>query len=619
MIGTVVRHGRSRRDTKNLVAHLLKDPGAKVEISGSMAPDLAGALREMEIARDGSRADSAYLHISLSPSRAMGRDELRQMADIVLRHLGAEDHRHSFVIHPKERTGGAGDRHAHLVLGRVGPDGTVLPAGFEIVRLETAMRLAEFEMGEPATLGRHHESSARWLRKNGRADVADWLDAAHGPSPEKPSSTTTPAKRQALARAGVSLPEAREAVRAAWAASDSAPALRAALAEQGFDVVAGAKPGVWIVRSGETEIGSLDRLAKVKRGEVAARMQEVPSVRPVNFVEAALAADRAADFRKEAVPFGKSAYGDAPRGSGGSSGHGEPPAAPRLAGAAGGRERPLGRDQGTPRPDPARDAAPAARDRGSDGPDRGAEGRQAARRHVRRAAAVARLGKADITDLLKQARELGLSPADRAKRDLANLRAEAQAKLARATAPVPEPPSLKKAQVAAAATKAESTKGFDRSTAAEKAVAAVEQQEPRGLFAFFRRPAWRRAVADAKAKHEATRVVWRDASEAHANARRELDRETQRATRDRLSAEAKAKPAADKARSDLDTIERAEALLQERPGLARHGLDAVMELARRQLLEEERRRLEEDAARRRAASTPSAPEREPPPPAFRFG
>lgn len=273
MIGGAVRHGRTRRDSRALVNHLLKPPGTRVEMFHTVAPTLSAAVADMELARDGSSADAAFLHVHLSPARDMLRDELRQAADIVVRHLGAEGHQVALVYHDKPRRGGEGGTHAHLVVGRVGPDGQVLPSGFEKIRVETACRIAEYELGEPPTLGRHHASGVMWLRANGRADVADWMEAAHGPDPEKPGSAASPDKRQGLERRGIDLSGARDVVRDAWDRSDGPEALQAALREQGLDVAPGDRKGVFVVRAGDVEIGALDRIIKEKRAAVAARMK----------------------------------------------------------------------------------------------------------------------------------------------------------------------------------------------------------------------------------------------------------------------------------------------------------------------------------------------------------
>lgn len=274
MIGQAIRHGRTTRDARNLGAHLLKDAGTRIEMFNSVAPDIYAAMSDMQLARDGSRADSAFLHLSISPARNMNDDELRQVADIVIRHFGAEDHQAAFVIHDKDRSNNKGNSHGHIVLGRVGPDGQVISSGFEKIKLETAMRIAEFELGESATLGRHHGSAIKWLQANGREDVANWLETSLGPNPDKPQSPMSPVKRQQIERVvGTDLTTVMVAVRTAWDQSDSAKSFTAALHETGLDVIPGQKSGVFVVSQNGVELGALDRLLKEKRRVVVDRMK----------------------------------------------------------------------------------------------------------------------------------------------------------------------------------------------------------------------------------------------------------------------------------------------------------------------------------------------------------
>lgn len=273
MIGQVTRHGRTMRDARNLRAHLLKEAYAQVEIMNSLALDLDEVIYDMLIARDGSRADSAFLHIVISPSSELTSADLRRAAEIVAQHFGASEHQAALVIHEKDRLGGAGTRHGHIVLGRVGPDGQVIPAGFEKIKLETAMRILEVELGERITLGRHHQSAVKWLRENNRLDVVAAMEAAHGSNPDKPTSAASPDKRHKIERQGVNLAASQQAVRDAWACSDDGRPFTQALAESGLSVAPGAKTGVFIVCQGDIEIGALDRLLKQKRRDVAARMK----------------------------------------------------------------------------------------------------------------------------------------------------------------------------------------------------------------------------------------------------------------------------------------------------------------------------------------------------------
>jgi len=273
MIGQIVRHGRTKKDVKNLHAHLIKGAGTRFEVLNSAAPDLQEAMSDMIVARDGSRADSAFLHISLSPSRDMTDDELRKTAEIVMKHFNADEHQAVLVIHEKDRANDNGNRHAHLVLGRVGPDGDVLLSGFDKIKLETAVRIAEFELGEPSVLGRHHKSAIKWLQANGRDDVAQYMIAAHSNNSEKPTSSASPAVRQKIERTtGKDLNSISSDVRDAWEKSDNGQSFAAALTNTGLTVKTGKKDGVFVIMDNGQEIGALDRLLKEKRAAVKSKM-----------------------------------------------------------------------------------------------------------------------------------------------------------------------------------------------------------------------------------------------------------------------------------------------------------------------------------------------------------
>ena len=282
MIGVAVRHGRTKSEAQNLASHLLKETSVPVELINSGASDLHDIMSDMLVARDGSRADAAFLHFFISPARDMSDNELRQAADIALRHFGAEDHQAAFMIHEKNRASGKGNRHAHVVVGRVGPDGKVLQAGFEKIKMETATRIAEYELGEPVVLGRHHTSCLKWLRANGRNDVADYMEAAHGSKPKQPKSLASPGARHKIERLGLNLTDVTSAVQASWDHSDNGHSFVTALYEKGFDVAPGEKAGVYVVLKDGAVLGSLDRLLKKRRREVSDRMMETNNMKGKN-------------------------------------------------------------------------------------------------------------------------------------------------------------------------------------------------------------------------------------------------------------------------------------------------------------------------------------------------
>lgn len=586
MIGNVVSHGRSGRDARNLCAHLLKtemNERVAVRIDALLSPDLPTALRDMQLMRDGTKADAAFLHVSISPGRQMSDAEMHRAGDIVLRHLGMAEHGCARVIHDKPRVAGEGGTHLHLVVARVGPDGLVARAGLDKIKVETACRLAEFELGEAPTLGRHHRSALRYFERT-RPEVAAWLTAGLGPQPEPPRSAVTPDQRRVLDRKQIDFRDVREVVKEAWARSDGPQALRAALSEQGLTVLAGDKPGAWIVRRGDEFVGALDRLAKQKRAEVSAFMEKQqhdptpaagPSIRrddPRSDEQGG--PDRVPDARPRPDPGGSAPA----RGPGGT---GREPGPHDLgAGAAGPH---------LPDRDAAPDRRPARRARTAAIEVARADRRPRARDLRAAAARIAAQASPAYADAL---REL-----DR--------RAEAvRARMAEAASPPAPPASLADARRRAAKAREAAREAEDRERALRAALEAAETGRPRGVLAWISG----RAAAAERRIHElekdlraatddlrARRVVragadGREDREARAHAEAEAEHRSRQDCLQRLG------------RMDLARVDRLRSTLEARPEWAAHGVDALSQhmdradAARRaeeaQMREEDRRRRE---------------------------
>jgi hypothetical protein len=593
MIGNVVSHGRSGRDARNLCAHLLKtemNERVAVRIDAMLAPDLPTALRDMQLMRDGTKADAAFLHVSISPGRQMSDAEMHRAGDIVLRHLGMAENGCARVIHDKPRVAGEGGSHLHLVVARVGPDGAVARAGLDKIKVETACRLAEFELGEAPTLGRHHRSAIRYFEK-ARPEVAAWLTAGLGPQPEPPRSAVTPDQRRVLDRKGVDFRDVREVVREAWARSDGPQALRAALSEQGLTVLAGDKPGAWIVRRGEEFVGALDRLARQKRAEVSAFMEKQqhdpapaagPSIsRDDPRPDQQGGPDRVPDARPRPDPGG----GASARGPGG----------------AGRKPGPHDLGAGAASPHlPDRDAAPD---------------RRPARRARTAAIEVARADRRPrARDLRAAAARIAAqaSPAYAdALRELDRRAEDAHARMAQALAPIQPPASLADARRRAAKAREAAQEAEDRERTLRAALEAAEAGRPRGVLAWISGKA-----AAAERQIQALEKDLRTATDdvrARRIVRAGADGRADREERAHAAAEAERQRHQDGlqrlGRMDLARVDRLRRALETQPGWAAHGVDALSQHIDRadavrraeeaQRREEERRRQEaEDQAYR---------------------
>ncbi|MBR0832020.1 hypothetical protein JQ612_02355 [Bradyrhizobium manausense] len=288
MIINSSKHGRTRRDTAKLAAHLYKSENDFVllaEVGNTVAADLAGALRDMELLRDGAiPGAAAFHHFPLSPATDRTHAEILEAAQALRREFDPDGTRpYAVVIHGKERAGGADGRvHGHLVLGNFDSEGRAIKDRFTKVRTERLAREIEYSWrheqpgapSEPCGLGRHHVSVLRALRKS-RREVAAWLANAHGEKPEKPKSAISSASRNRAKRHNFDLPAARAAVQKVWAETLEIGAFRTALASAGYEIAPGTKPGVWVLRDSKNGfvLGAVDRLLKLKRQGVRNMME----------------------------------------------------------------------------------------------------------------------------------------------------------------------------------------------------------------------------------------------------------------------------------------------------------------------------------------------------------
>lgn len=281
MIVTYEKHGRTREDSAALLAHLHKPENESIlllAVGNTSATDAAGALRDMELLRDGSAAVASFHHLSVNPAKDVSEDILIEACHAVRLEMDPTGQRPFFILaHVKPRAISNADTHAHVVVGHVDRFARSLKDGRIKIRTEATARLLEFRQRDVSspTLGRHHKSALKILRAKGHHDVAAWLVAAHGESPERPRSAMSSRSRQRAKRAGINLPQAKAEVVAAWAKSKARAPFEIALAALGYAVARGEKPGVWVVVDQQGDVlGSVDRLLRLKRAQVKHLMED---------------------------------------------------------------------------------------------------------------------------------------------------------------------------------------------------------------------------------------------------------------------------------------------------------------------------------------------------------
>ena len=261
----MILKGSQRAGASQLAAHLLNDRDNDhvrlYELRGFAAHDLHGALTEAHAISRGTKCTQFMFSLSLNPPRgvAVSEQDFERAADQAEKRLGLEGQPRAIVIHEKE-----GRRHAHVVWSRIDA---------EAMR---AINLPHFKL-KLASLSRDLFLEHEWT-------LPDGLRTHGGRSP----LNFTLAEWQQAKRCGRDPREIKDALRDAWARSDSLPALAHALEDRGYFLAQGDRRGFVVVDT-DGEVFALARGAGVKTKEVRDKLGEPDSLPTVEAVKRDLA------------------------------------------------------------------------------------------------------------------------------------------------------------------------------------------------------------------------------------------------------------------------------------------------------------------------------------------
>jgi hypothetical protein len=466
---------------------------------------------------DARLAGSRYgiRHWTINPGEPCDRKAAERAVARLAREFGFDPRTTVIVEHQKRRADGQGyDVHWHVAVPEYDPvRRRVLNSRWDRPRHEKIARILEAELGHQFTQGAHARAVAQALEAEGRNDVARALKDAGHLDGSRPRASFDSDRHQQAKRTGVSLPEARAAVRNAWQQSDGPEALNAALAERGLQARPGDKAGTWIVVSAADGqfIGAVHRLAGVRIADVRARLSTSTetdhdperSRRPPTRTEGRRPADTASVGRAGVPDEGRREHDPSTPGGRGSSG---PERGPLRAVGPSRDRNPLDR---------AADREQAASDRLTIEIDR--RRTAAERKAFARRTAVARLRHKlhrhpEITKRLRQALDI-LDPARRKAAALRRLdriedeiRSEIAARPDDLTAILEARSAREHRQVRQAAERVESAR-----------LALVEHQRshrPTGLLSALRARLYDRRTRQLERQHEQARGALSDARHA---------------------------------------------------------------------------------------------------------
>lgn len=217
-----------------------------LEIRGTIAQDLVGALIEMDALAEGTNCEKPLYHAMISPEPPyrLTPEQRAQAIDTLERKLGFEGHACVVVLHEK-----LGREHIHIVWTRIDLDHMrAVPDSHNFPKHEEVARELEREFGHPRVQGAHAE----------RDGV------------ERPERSPSRAELRQEDRTGIRAKDVREEVTAAFRASSDATAFVAALEDKGYALARGDRRDFVVV----DRAGGVHSLARRIEGVKAAELRE---------------------------------------------------------------------------------------------------------------------------------------------------------------------------------------------------------------------------------------------------------------------------------------------------------------------------------------------------------
>jgi len=246
-----------RSGGKQLGLHLMKtEENEHVEvheISGFVADDLMGAMKEAYALSRGTKCKQYLFSVSLSPpaSEFVRAEVFEGACAMIEERLGLKGQPRMIVFHEKE-----GRRHAHAVWSRIDVDTmTAKPLPFFKRTLNAVAKELYLENG--------------WRMPDGFRD----------PKLRDPRSFTL-AEWQQAKRANLDARELKATVQQCWESADSGPAFAKALEERGLFLAAGDRRG-HVAMTIDGEAFSIARLVGKKSKEVVVKLGDAKQYRSV--------------------------------------------------------------------------------------------------------------------------------------------------------------------------------------------------------------------------------------------------------------------------------------------------------------------------------------------------
>lgn len=247
--------GKSVGGGKRLATHLMRtDTNERAEvrqITGVAAPNLRGALLEMQAVASGTRCTKPFYHASIN-TRADERltDQQRTYAiEKLAAKLGLSGQPHVIVVHEKE-----GREHCHIVWSRIDLDHMrAISDSHNYRKHEEVARELEREFGHERVQGAHAERDGK----------------------ERPDRTPSHEEMLQTERGAISPEKARGLITDLWQRTDTGQAFRTALEKEAWLLARGDRRDFVVIDPHGGTHSVARRVEGVKAQDIRARMVDV--------------------------------------------------------------------------------------------------------------------------------------------------------------------------------------------------------------------------------------------------------------------------------------------------------------------------------------------------------
>ena len=251
----MVIKGNARAGARSLAEHVLRvDTNERVEvaeISGVIAEDVLGALREMEAVAVCTNTKKPLYHASINvPIAEKLTDEQRQRAiERLEKTLDLTGQPRVVVVHEK-----LGREHCHIIWSRADIEHSrAIRMDHNFRTHELVSRALEREFGHARVQGAHVEREGK----------------------ERPARTAGHDEMQQAGRTGLTPQKAKKEITEAWRSTDSGQGFKAAIEEKGWTLARGDRRDFVVVDPQGGTHSLARRVEGAKAADIRARMVDV--------------------------------------------------------------------------------------------------------------------------------------------------------------------------------------------------------------------------------------------------------------------------------------------------------------------------------------------------------